>query len=290
MFCTMCPRMCKIDRKEAIGFCGATDKISISRVGLHEWEEPCISYQKGSGTIFFTGCVLKCVYCQNHEISSGRKGKEISADTLEYEILKLASIGAVNINLVSPTQYALFLVPVLEKVKSKINIPIVYNTGGYENVETLKRLDGLVDIYLPDLKHFDENISLRYSGAKDYFEKTSLAIIEMHRQTGYAKLDEHGYMKKGVLVRHLVLPGLYKDTEKILLYLAKEYDVSKMALSLMSQYFPTHKANMYPEINRRITTLEYNKVVNLAKELGFVNGYIQKRSSAKKEYVPQFDY
>lgn len=218
------------------------------------------------------------------------KGKEVTAEILEYEILKLVSDGAVNINLVSPTQYALFLVPVLERVKKKTDVPIVYNTGGYESVETLKRLDGLIDIYLPDIKYFDPNLSLKYSGASNYFEKATQALFQMHTQVGYAKFDDDGHMQKGVLVRHLVLPSLYKDSIKILEYLSENFDVSKLAISLMSQYFPTHKASEYPEINRKLTTLEYNKVVDKAKELGFTLGFVQDRASANEDYVPQFDY
>ncbi len=288
--CRMCPRQCNVDRKIQRGFCSGPYKTKIARVGLHKWEEPCISYGKGSGTIFFSGCVLRCVFCQNHEISAGLKGKEVDEKTLEREILKLRDSGAENINLVTPTQYALNIVPVLEKIKGKTDIPIIYNTGGYESTETLKKLHGLVDVYLPDIKYFDSKYSTRYSNCSDYFEKASLALECMHTQVGYAQFDNDGHIKKGVMVRHLCLPTLCEDSINILRYLAENYDVNKLPISLMCQYFPTHKATDFPEINRTITTLEYQKVVAFAREMGFTKGYVQQKSSAKQEYVPDFDY
>lgn len=288
--CELCPRNCKTDRKVRKGFCGASEKIRISRVGLHLWEEPCISYGKGSGTVFFSGCSLKCVFCQNREISGGLKGVDVTPDKLADEFLKLQEMGASNINLVTPTHFTDGIIISLDKVKHKLNIPVCYNCGGYEKTETLERLNGYVDIFMPDFKYFSPEYSEKYSSAKEYFAVASKAVRKMHDLAGYPVLDDDGHMKSGVLVRHLVLPSLYKDSIKILEYLASEYDTSKMGLSIMSQYFPTENCEKYPEINRKLTTLEYMKVVNKALELGFVNAYIQDKNSADSSYVPDFDY
>ncbi len=288
--CNACPRGCNADRENSTGFCGVGNGFRIARVGLHEWEEPCISYGKGSGTVFFSGCNLKCVFCQNYKISHGLCGKDIDGNTLLYEMQKLEGMGAVNINLVNPSHYAKLLVPVLEEFRKTSSLPVVYNCGGYDSVESLKSLEGLVDIYLPDVKYFSDEYAKRYSGCVGYFKNALSVLMEMHRQVGYCEFDSETHIKKGVLVRHLVLPSLYSDSINILCGLAHEFEPSKMALSLMSQYFPTYKACEYPEINRKVTTLEYNKVVQHAKELGFVNGFVQQRTSAKEEYVPEFDY
>ncbi len=288
--CTLCPRNCNIDRTRNVGYCGVGDGIKIARVGLHAWEEPCISYGKGSGTIFFSGCNMRCVFCQNCEISSYFGGKEISVETLADEILFLQNMGASNINFVTPTHYADKIVSALDLVKHKLVIPIVYNTSAYEKTESLKMLEGYVDIYLPDLKYFSPEVSKRYSGCEDYFENAISAIEEMVRQTGKPLIDEKGHMKKGTLVRHLVLPSLYKDGIDAFSNLVKRIDPTDVAVSVMCQYFPTHKAENYPEINRRITTLEYMKVVDFVRTLGFRYGFMQDRSSAKKDYVPIFDY
>lgn len=288
--CVACPRKCGADRHNGVGFCGVGEKFRIARVGLHKWEEPCISYGKGSGTVFFSGCSLKCVFCQNYEISNELKGKDIDASRLLYELQRLCDMGAVNINLVNPTHYAHLLCNILEKFKSNCNIPIVYNTGGYDSVETLRNLNGLIDIYLPDIKYFSDEYAFRYSRCHNYFETALEALHEMHLQVGYAKLDKDGHMTRGVIVRHLVLPGLYRDSIEILNRLSKEFDVSKLTLSLMSQYFPAYKACEYSEINRKTTTLEYSKVVDFAKQKGFTRGYVQEKSSANEKYVPEFDY
>lgn len=288
--CTLCPRNCGRDRTKEKGFCGADDKIRIARVGLHEWEEPCISYGKGSGTVFFSGCSLKCVFCQNHEISSGLRGRDITASELPDIFLRVRDMGAVNLNLVNPTHYSLDIAKALEKVKDKLGIPVVWNTGGYEKTETLKTLSGLVDIYLPDIKYHSSEYSLKYSAAKDYFDVTFSAIEEMFRQTGYPKFDSEGHMKSGVLIRHLVLPGMYRDSMEILDKLSEKYDTSGLYISIMRQYFPTYKAYEYPEISRKLTTLEYDKVIKHAENLGITNGYTQEKSSAREEYVPDFDF
>ncbi len=288
--CTLCPRRCGADRSRNRGFCGADDRIRIARVGLHEWEEPCISYGGGSGTVFFSGCSLKCVFCQNYEISSLGKGRDVDVSELSEIFLSVRDMGAVNLNLVNPTHYSEGVISALERVKDSLGIPVVYNTGGYDSVETLKRFEGLVDIYLPDIKYYDSTCSAKYSGAADYFEVASKAVSEMHRQVSYPVFDGEGHMKSGVLVRHLVLPTLWRDSLKILDYLAKAYDVERLHISLMRQYFPTHRAFEFPEISRRLTSLEYDKVTEHAIRLGIVNGYTQERSSAKEEYVPKFDY
>ena len=288
--CSLCPRNCGIDRTKSVGYCKSHDTVKIARVGLHEWEEPCLSYGKGSGTIFFSGCNLGCVYCQNNEISAHLHGKEITVETLADEMLKLQDMGAVNINFVTPTHYADKIVMALDLVKSKLHVPTIYNCGGYENVETLKKFCGYIDIYLPDLKYYSPEISKKYSGCSDYFDVAISAIEEMARQTGEPCFDEEGHMKKGTMVRHLVLPSLYKDGIEAFSNLVKRVDPRQIAVSIMCQYFPTHKAKEYPEINRTTTTFEYMKVVNFVKTLGFETGFMQDKASAKKEYVPVFNY
>lgn len=288
--CNVCPRGCGADRKKTCGFCGANDKVRIARVGLHEWEEPCISYGKGSGTVFFSGCSLRCVFCQNYEISSLGKGRDVDPDELADIFLSVRNMGAVNLNLVNPTHYSDAVIKALKKVRDSLGIPVVYNTGGYDSVETLRRFEGLVDIYLPDIKYFSAEYSAKYSGAKDYFEVASRAVSEMCRQVSYPVFDGEGHMKSGVLVRHLVLPSLWRDSCRILDYLADSFDVTRLYLSLMRQYFPAHRAKEFPEIARKLTTLEYDKVVSYAIKLGITCGFTQEKSSAKEEYVPDFDY
>ncbi len=288
--CRLCPRECGINRCENIGRCGVSSQIKLARVGLHLWEEPCLSYGVGSGTVFFSGCVLGCVFCQNQEISRGKKGCEVSVQTLSDEFLRLQEMGAVNINLVTPTQFTDKILQALDIAKPRLSIPVVYNCGGYEKPETLRTLDGYVDIFLPDFKYFSKEAAAKYSAAADYFDVASVALEEMYKLVGYAKFDAHGHMTRGVLTRHLVLPGLSRDSMTLFDYLASHYDVNRFAFSLMSQYFPTKACAAYPEINRHVTTLEYERVVHHAEELGFTCGFLQERTSAKEEYVPAFDY
>ncbi len=288
--CTLCPRACGAKRDTRAGACGAGKNVKIARVGLHTWEEPCISYGNGSGTVFFSYCPLSCVFCQNYEISAGGVGREVSRDELCDIFLSVKEMGAVNLNLVNPTHYSEDIIYALEKVKDSLGIPVVYNTGGYDRAETLKNFSGLVDIYLPDIKYYSSEYSKKYSGAADYFSVAASAIGEMFRQVGYPEFDENGHITRGVLIRHLILPTLWRDSQNVLQYLANTYDTEKLYVSLMRQYFPCHRAEKYHEINRRLTTLEYDKVVSFAQELGIKNGYLQEKSSAEGTYVPDFDF
>jgi putative pyruvate formate lyase activating enzyme len=287
--CNLCPRQCNIDRSATLGYCKSPDKVRIARVGLHEWEEPCISYGKGSGTIFFSGCNLRCVYCQNNEISSHLKGTEISVSELSDEMLKLQDMGAVNINFVTPTHYADKIVSALDLVKGKLHIPTVYNCGGYESLMMLRALDGLIDVYLPDFKYFDNQLANKYSSAPNYAEIAGNALIEMHRQVGKLTLDENGIAKQGIIVRHLVLPAHREDSKAALKYLSQILPVDEVMLSLMCQYTPDWVEEDSPKnLKRRLTSFEYNDVLSYAISLGF-DGFSQEKSSAKREFTPKFN-
>lgn len=288
--CKICPRKCNIDRSKSKGFCGADNKIHIARAALHHWEEPCISGSHGSGTIFFCGCNLKCVYCQNIEISRYKNnGARITEDRLAQICYELKEKGAHNINLVTPTHYLSQIKNVLSEIKRDIGIPIVYNCGGYELSDSLNTLDGLIDIYLTDIKYMDNALAKKYSLADNYFSIAANALSEMIRQTGKPTFDKDGLMQKGVIVRHLVLPSHRKDSIEILKYLKTNYGTDKFILSLMSQFTPNNNLSDFPEINRKITSFEYNSVTDCAYDLGFTNAYIQEKSSAVKEYTPPFD-
>jgi putative pyruvate formate lyase activating enzyme len=290
MGCMLCPRRCGADRKNGQrGVCGMTDKIVIARAAPHMWEEPPISGKKGSGAVFFSGCPLGCVFCQNKAISRGGAGKEVSKTRLGEIFLELQNIGVHNINLVTPTHFSDSIAAVLEKIKPQLKIPVVYNCGGYERVETLRSLEGLVDIYLPDLKYFSPEISSRYSAAPDYFEIASAAIREMFRQTGPVQIGDDGMMKKGVIVRHLVLPGCRRDSAEVLKRLAGLVPIGEIRLSLMSQYTPDFAADCgFPELKRKVTTFEYDYVLKIAEELGY-EGYFQLKGSAESIFTPDFD-
>ena len=287
--CSLCPRNCHIDRNVMRGYCKCGSNLKIARAALHYWEEPCISGKNGSGTVFFTGCTLKCCFCQNYNISSEGYGEEITVDRLSEIFLELQDRGANNINLVTATQYLPSVVEALDKVRGKLKIPVVYNCGGYEKKETIKSLDGYVDIFLPDLKYFDSELSGLYSKAGDYFEVASEAVKTMIEMTGKPEFDENGIMKKGVIVRHMILPGCYRDSIKLLHWMKENLPGDGYLLSLMSQYTPFYKSSQYPKINRRLTTYEYEKVLDEAIRLDLVNGYMQEKSSAKEEYTPPFD-
>ena len=286
--CTLCPRKCNIDRSKAKGFCGASEIPTVSKVMLHQWEEPCICYGNGSGAVFFSGCQLRCVFCQNHEISSNLMGKEVNSADLSDLFLHLEERGACNINLVSPTPYLATIIPAIEKAKVHgLAIPILFNSGGYESVEALTHLEGLVDIYLPDFKFYSKDLSIRYAKASDYAERALDSITEMVRQTAAPQWNgEH--LKKGVILRHLVLPGASSDSVAIIRTLAERFKKDSLILSIMRQYTPLHRAKDFPELCRKITSLEYNRVIEAAKELGFLNIYTQRSESVGKKYVPDF--
>ena len=283
--CTLCPRMCGVDRSVGTGYCGSGMTVKAARAAKHMWEEPCISGTEGSGTVFFSGCTLGCVFCQNREISRGGVGKELSVQQLAEVFQRLEKQGVHNLNLVTPTHFTLQILQALEIAKP--TVPIVMNTGGYERVETLKKWDGTVDIYLPDLKYCSSELSEKYSAAPNYFEMASRAILEMHRQQPQL-VWEGELLKKGLIVRHLVLPGCVQDSLAVLEFLDKNLPKDSFLLSLMSQYTPTAACAERKEINRRVTTYEYRKVADRAAELGF-SGFAQDRRSAKEEYTPPFD-
>lgn len=329
MLCNICPRKCNADREKAAGFCGMGLKPVIARAFLHMWEEPCISGTKGSGTVFFSGCNLKCIFCQNHEISHGGRGREVSTGELAAIFLSLRDKGAHNINLVTPSHFVPAILEALEiaktgrpdapqpdsagdedctvspeasagsaemadipkeaekkDVSAPLDIPIVYNTSGYDSLGSLKMLEGSIDIYLPDLKYISPDVSMRYSGAKDYFEKASRAILEMYRQTGAPILDESGIMKRGIMIRHLVLPGHINESLRILEWIAENLP-GNVPVSLMSQYVPCHLASEHTVLGRRLTRYEYDKVLNKYIKLG-LKGFYQERGAASEEFIPDF--
>lgn len=287
--CRLCPRNCRVNRKERTGFCGEKDGIRCARAALHHWEEPCISGTRGSGAVFFSGCSLKCCYCQNYQISQEGLGKEISPEKLARIFLDLQEQGAHNINLVTGTHFLPGILTALDLARPKLSIPVVYNCGGYEKPEVIRLLDGYVDIYLPDLKYFDPELSARYSGARDYFAQASQAVSAMISQTGSPVFDEEGIIQKGVIIRHMVLPGSRKDSISILHWIREHLPEEGFLLSLLSQYTPFYKSCEYPQINRRLTTYEYDKVLEEAISLGLTKGFMQEKSSAKEEYTPPFD-
>ena len=288
--CTICPHNCKINRTKNPGRCKSTDKIKIALYSIHNFEEPCISGEKGSGTIFFSNCNMNCVFCQNYEISQLGRGKEITIEELANVMIKQQERNDQNINLVTPTSYALHIVEAIKIARKKgLEIPIVYNTNGYESVETLKLLEGYVDIYLPDLKYYYDDLAKKYSKVDNYFEIATKAIQEMYRQVGTPVLDENGVMKKGLMIRHLILPNEVQNSKKVLKWIKENID-SNVYVSIMAQYFPTYKAKEIPEIARKITKEEYEKVENYLYELDLENGYIQELGEHEEEYVPTWEY
>lgn len=290
MQCNICPRRCGADRENgSLGFCGASNKIRIARAALHFWEEPCLSGKNGAGTVFFSYCNMKCVYCQNYRISTRGAGHEVSIGELAEIFLDLQSQGANNIDLVTPTHYALDIAEAVKKAKdSGLHIPVLYNCGGYESVETLKRLEGLIDIYMPDMKYYRDKYAVKYSSAPRYFETACAALEEMYRQTGAFVLDENGIMKRGVIVRHMMLPGLMLDTKKIMDYLFDTYG-NNIYISLMSQYTPLKNVERFPELNRKIDMKKYNSIVDYCMNRGMENVFIQEGSAAKESFIPCFE-
>lgn len=286
--CNLCPRNCLIDRNKKIGICGMKDKMVIARASLHMWEEPCISGEFGSGTIFFSGCNLKCIFCQNREISTKLVGREVTVEEFSIICLNLQKKGANNINLVTPTHFVPLIVEGITLARRKgLIVPIVYNTSSYETKETIQMLDGIVDIYLPDLKYYDDSYAIKYSHAPNYFKVATEAIHEMIKQVGKPIFDENGMMKKGVIVRHLMMPGLIEDTKQILNYLYKTYQDS-IYISIMNQYTPIRNFKKYPELNQKVSEEDYDKVVDYALDLGIKNAFIQEGDTASSSFIPDF--
>jgi putative pyruvate formate lyase activating enzyme len=288
--CDQCPRQCGVNRNNNLGFCGVPEQPKVAKAFLHMWEEPCISGTAGSGTVFFSGCNLKCIYCQNFDISQKNYGKGISIERLQEIFIELIDKGAHNINLVNPSHYTAAIRQALIELKNrgKMNVPVVYNTNGYESVETLKSIEGLIDVYLPDIKYYYETTAFNYSKASNYPEVSKMAVLEMFRQVGSPVFDETGLIKRGMIIRHLILPGHTKESMKILDWISENLPKS-VYISLMSQYTPYYEADKHPEINRPITRHEYERVVNHLYKLGLEEGYVQERNSADSQYIPNFN-
>lgn len=290
--CNLCPRECNAERKSGkTGFCGVpSDKIVAARAALHMWEEPCISGEEGSGTVFFSGCTLRCVYCQNYDIARATTGKGITKERLAEIFIELQEKGANNINLVTPTQYTTEIIWAVEKARNiGLRLPIIYNCSGYEKVETLQKLEGIVDIYLTDFKYMDSDIAMRYSKAVDYPDVAQKALREMVRQLPQAQFDERGMMIKGVIVRHLLLPGYLDNAKEVVRYVYETYK-DAVFLSLMNQYTPLPHVESFPEINRKVTEEEYDELVDYAIEIGVENGFVQEGETAEESFIPAFDY
>lgn len=293
--CTLCPRSCGADRTQNqehthSGYCGQGSEITAARAALHMWEEPCISGESGSGTVFFSGCPLRCVYCQNHDIALGKTGKTISVSRLSEIFLELQEKKANNINLVTPTHFVPQIADALRLSKeSGLIIPVVYNTSGYEKPETLRLMDGLVDIYLPDCKYVSSDLSRRYSNAPDYFSVVKNALAEMYRQVGDPVFEETtGLMKRGMIVRHLILPECTEDSKQVIKYLYETYG-HHIYISIMNQYTPLREFADFPELNRTLTESEYDEVVDYAIDLGVENGFIQEGETCLESFIPAFD-
>ena len=289
--CRLCPRECGVDRSEGKkGYCGASNELKVARAALHMWEEPCISGEAGSGAVFFSGCPMRCRFCQNYSIAAARKGKVISIERLAQIFLELQEKGAANINLVTPTHYTLHIIKALDLAKENgLRIPVVYNTSGYEKTETLKLLRGYIDIYLPDFKYMDGLLAAAYSNAPDYPEYAKRALEEMVGQTGPLKLDEETVMaRSGVIVRHLVLPGHVRNSKAVIQYLYETYG-DQIYISIMNQYTPMPQVTKDKLLGRKVTRREYEKVIDYALELGVENGFFQEGDVAEESFIPEFD-
>ncbi len=284
--CTLCPRRCGADREAAAGFCRSGTEPRLARAALHLWEEPCISGSRGSGTVFFSGCSLRCVYCQNGKISAGNYGKTVSVRRLREIYFDLIAKGAHNINLVNPTHWTEAVIASLE---GGLPVPVVYNTGGYDSVETLRRLEGLVDVYLPDMKYADGALAGQLSAAPDYPETAKAAIREMVRQTGPYELDDEGLLLRGTVIRHLILPGHVENTLRVIDWVADSFPPGTVLFSLMSQYTPCGDLARWPELQRRLTQEEYDRCREHLDASGIEDGFFQELSSAEEEYIPPFD-
>lgn len=289
--CKLCPRNCGANRlNKKVGFCGALDTVKVARAALHYWEEPCISGNVGSGTVFFSHCTLKCVFCQNYNISQCEWGKEITIERLSEIFLELQEKGALNINLVTPTHYVPQIIEALKIAKSKgLKLPIIYNSSGYEKVETIKLLKGYIDVYLPDIKYFDSKYSSKYSKANSYFEFALEAIKEMVNQVGEVEFNKDGIIKKGVIIRHLMLPGLLFDSKKIIDSIYKNFG-DKVYISIMNQYTPLENVEKYPELNKSLNKKHYDSIIDYALNIGVKNGFIQEDGTDKESFIPLFNF
>lgn len=287
--CMECPRKCLVDRSRVTGYCGVLDKIKIARASLHMWEEPCISTSCGSGTIFFSGCNLRCVYCQNYNISHNGFGMEIDVDRLVEIFFELKEKGASNINLVTPSHYVSLIREAIVKARSiGFDLPFIYNSSGYDSIDALEKLKGLIDVYLPDFKYIDDNVAYKYSNCKDYVSTVIEAIDYMYNDVGRVVFDEYGAIKKGVIVRVLVLPNYVDDSKKIIKYLYSKYK-DNIYISIMNQYTPMGNLDKYSEINSKLTISEYNEVVDYAISIGVSNAYIQEEGTCDESFIPCFD-
>ena len=288
--CTLCPHMCKVNReKENLGRCKATNKLMVALASLHMYEEPCISGKNGSGTIFFSKCNLSCMYCQNYEISQLGNGKEITIEKLAKIMINLQEKNAENINLVTPTMYVPLIIKAISIAKKNgLTIPILYNSNGYENVDTIKKLDGYIDIFLPDFKYYYNGLAKKYSKIDNYFEVTTKAILQMYKQVGSPKLNKDGIIEKGLIIRHLVLPNYIENSKNVLKWI-KENIPKEVYVSIMAQYFPTYKAKQDEKINRKLTKEEYSEIEEYVLKLGIENGYMQELGEHEEEYVPNFN-
>ena len=288
--CKVCPHNCKVNRtNNEIGRCRASANVKIALASLHYYEEPCISGEKGSGTVFFSNCNMNSKFCQNYEISAEGKGKIITIDELADTFLDLQEKEANNINLVTPTIYAYQIIEAIKIAKSKgLRIPIIYNSNGYESIDTLKELEGYIDVYLPDLKYYYDDIAIKYSGVNNYFKVATEAIKEMYRQVGAPKLNKNGMIQKGLIIRHLVLPNNIENSKKVLSWIKNNID-ENVYVSIMAQYFPCYKAKNINELNRKLTIEEYDEIENFVYELDITNGYMQDLGEYEEEYVPNFN-
>lgn len=290
--CYICPHRCGVDRPETMsssgtfGSCGCGMKPIVARAGLHMWEEPCISGTRGSGTVFFSGCNLHCIFCQNHKISCEGFGKEITIEHLQKIYQDLIAQGAHNINLVTPTHFAQ---AIIESLKEKLSVPVVYNTSGFETIDTLRKLQGKVQIYLPDFKYSDDLAAIKYSNAPDYFRITAAAIKEMYRQTGDYIIDDEGILQSGVLIRHLILPGLIDNSKRVIDWVAETFKQGQVLFSLMHQYIPCGDAAKYPEINRTVSKAEYEEIEAYLFASGIEDGFVQDGDAASCDFIPDFD-
>jgi len=288
--CTLCPRECSVNRLDGeLGLCNASNDVKIAKVSLHQWEEPCISGTSGSGTVFFSNCNLKCVFCQNHLISQEGTGKTVSITRLSEIFLEQQKRGAHNINLVTPTHYVPQIIEALKIAKSRgLNIPILYNSNAYESVATIKALNGFIDVYLPDLKYYKDKYALKYSKASNYFKTAGQVITEMVSQVGESKFDVDGIIQKGVIIRHLMLPGLLFDSKKVIDYIYSTFKNS-VYISLMNQYTPMHMAAKYPELNKPLAPTHYDALIDYCLNLGITNCFIQDSGTCSKAFVPDFN-